>query len=186
MKEARRIWMLSLVGVVSALVGVTSVSAQEREKFTDFRDRDYSVEELERALFPEAAASKRTRGLEPQPPLQPPPTRVAVALNVFFEFNSDRILPRYYTDLDKLGRVLALHAEENIVIEGHTDSIGADAYNQLLSQKRAESVKRYLVQSFAILPGRLGARGYGESQPRAVNETEQGRKINRRVEVVRK
>ena len=163
-----------------------ALAAQEREQFTDFRDQVYSVDELERALFPDAAPRPRMRGLEPQPQHQPPPTKVAVALNVFFEFNSDKILPRYYADLEKLGKVLERHTEEHFYLEGHTDNIGADAYNQLLSEKRAESVKRYLVQSFAIPPGRISTKGYGKSQPRATNDTDQGRHTNRRVEVVRK
>jgi hypothetical protein len=61
----------------------STLTAQERERFTDFRDRVYSLEELERALFPDAAPQWRMRGLEPQPLRQPPPTKVAVALNVF-------------------------------------------------------------------------------------------------------
>jgi len=186
MHRSRITFVLACIGVCAVGILCSPLTAQERERFTDFRDQVYTVEDLERALFPEAAPQKRMRGLEPQPLRQPAAAKVAVALNVFFEFNSDRILPRHYTDLDKLGNVLALHMEEPFSIEGHTDNIGADAYNQTLSEKRAESVKRYLVQSFAIPPGRISIKGYGESQPRTTNDTDQGRRINRRVEVVRK
>lgn len=179
--------VVTLVGLLILCTPYLTLVAQDRERFTDLRDQVYSVEDLERALFPDAAPQIRTRGLEPQPrPQLPPATKISVALNVFFEFNSDRILSRYYTDLDMLGTVLERHAGQYYYIEGHTDSVGSDAYNQRLSERRAQSVRRYLVSHFTIPPERLVARGYGESQPRTTNENDQGRKINRRVEVVRK
>jgi OOP family OmpA-OmpF porin len=109
-----------------------------------------------------------------------------VALNVFFGFNSDTILPKYHGELASLGRVLTApqHAEYRLGIEGHTDSIGSDQYNQSLSEKRAMSVKRYLVRHFSIPPERLIVQGFGESNPRATNDTPEGREENRRVEVV--
>jgi outer membrane protein OmpA-like peptidoglycan-associated protein len=179
--------------VLSTLVVSVTISAQERGKFTDCRKQACSVEALEQALFPEAAPQgKIYRGLDPQrrqeqsvqvQPLQEP---VAVGLNVFFEFNSDQIVSQYRTELDKVGKVLARHPEGRFHIEGHTDSIGSDAYNQALSEKRAESVKRYLVQHFSIPPERLVTQGYGKNQPRTTNNTDEGRGINRRVELVRK
>jgi OOP family OmpA-OmpF porin len=66
------------------------------------------------------------------------------------------------------------------VIEGHTDSNGADAYNQRLSEQRAKAVRDYMV-SMGIDPARLEAKGYGESQPVADNATPEGRAQNRRV-----
>jgi OOP family OmpA-OmpF porin len=108
-----------------------------------------------------------------------------VGLNVFFEFNSDQVLLKHYTDLDKLGRVLEQHTKERFYIEGHTDSVGSDSYNQMLSEKRAESVKRYLTNRFSVPSESLITKGFGESQPRETNATETGRRINRRVEVVR-
>jgi OOP family OmpA-OmpF porin len=59
-----------------------------------------------------------------------------------------------------------------------------EKYNQELSEKRAESIKRYLVQRFEIVPDRLVVKGYGKNQPRTTNETSEGRSQNRRVEVV--
>lgn len=70
-----------------------------------------------------------------------------------------------------------------VQIEGHTDSVGGDIANQRLSEKRAESIKSYLVQRFPIASERLVAKGYGESQPLTTNDTEEGRQRNRRVEV---
>ena len=69
-------------------------------------------------------------------------------------------------------------------LEGHTDSKGDDAYNQRLSERRAESVRRWLIDRERLDPSRLGARGWGESRPVASNDTDAGRQKNRRVEVV--
>jgi outer membrane protein OmpA-like peptidoglycan-associated protein len=66
------------------------------------------------------------------------------------------------------------------VVEGHTDSTGADAYNQALSERRANSVLRYLVDA-GVPASRLSAQGFGESQPVADNDTAEGRAQNRRV-----
>jgi outer membrane protein OmpA-like peptidoglycan-associated protein len=109
-----------------------------------------------------------------------------VALKVLFETNSDSILPQYYSNLNELGKVLAQpqYATYRIQIQGHTDSVGSARYNQLLSQKRAESVKQYLLQHFPIKPGNLTVAGYGKSDPIAPNETPEGRNKNRRVQVV--
>ena len=68
----------------------------------------------------------------------------------------------------------------SVEAQGHTDSQGSDAYNLRLSQQRAESVREYLV-SQGVEPGRITARGYGESQPIASNDTADGRATNRRV-----
>jgi outer membrane protein OmpA-like peptidoglycan-associated protein len=68
-----------------------------------------------------------------------------------------------------------------IEINGHTDNIGSDQYNLNLSEKRANSVTDYLVEN-GIANQRLVAKGYGETMPKATNETEEGRQVNRRVE----
>ncbi|MEE8077701.1 MAG: OmpA family protein, partial [Pseudomonadales bacterium] len=74
--------------------------------------------------------------------------------------------------------------ESRVVVEGHTDAFGSDAQNLSLSQSRAESVVRHLLASMAISPINLQSVGYGESRPVANNETEEGRKRNRRIDVV--
>jgi OOP family OmpA-OmpF porin len=168
------------MGVLSVLLLPLILMAQGRDTL-DFRGRSYSVEDLEKALFPE---QPRARGLEPQRPVSPPPHTEPVILNVFFEFNSDKILSQYYTDLDKLGDVLTRRAEYRFEIEGHTDSTGTDDYNQVLSERRAASVKQYLVQKFSLAPQRLLVKGYGENKPIATNNTEEGRGKNRRVGVM--
>ena len=70
-------------------------------------------------------------------------------------------------------------------IEGHTDNIGSDSYNQDLSTRRAAAVKEALVRDFAVVPERLSSPGFGERRPVEPNETIAGRARNRRVELVR-
>lgn len=85
-------------------------------------------------------------------------------------------------NLQDLAAVLQKYEDTNVLIEGHTDSTGDDAYNQSLSEKRASSVQDYLI-SLGLTYGRLSIAGYGESQPVADNGTAAGRQANRRVEV---
>ena len=181
---------LIILGLLLGSVVPGSLPAQERGPFTDLRGRNYTDEELGRALFPEARSDVRTRGIGPAGPPSTPPstpsTNPSVALNVLFDFNSDKILQNYSSDLDKLGRVLTTpqYSAYRVEIEGHTDNIGSDSYNRRLSERRAESVKHYLVQHFPIQSDRLVVRGYGKSKPITSNDTPEGRDKNRRVEVV--
>jgi outer membrane protein OmpA-like peptidoglycan-associated protein len=187
MRRHRTIIGFALVSALATAVFPFALHAQDRGKFTDFRGRsDYTSEDLGKALFPEAGPQMRERGVGPQQPPQPSPEKASVALNVLFQTNSDKILQQYYRDLDKLGTVLASpqYADYRIQIEGHTDSVGSDQYNLLLSEKRAESVKQYLVQKFPITRDRLVAKGYGKTKDIATNDTPEGRSKNRRVEVV--
>jgi outer membrane protein OmpA-like peptidoglycan-associated protein len=180
--------------ILSILLGIAMtcrLQAQEKRIFTDFRDRSgYTEEDLARSLFPPPPSDVRMRGIRPAQP-QPAPTggttgKNSIALNVFFEFNSAKILHNYYGDLDKLGKVLAApqYSAYRVQIEGHTDSLGSDSYNQRLSERRAQSVKRYLVQHFPIPSDRLVVRSFGKGKPIASNDTPEGRDKNRRVEVV--
>jgi OOP family OmpA-OmpF porin len=109
--------------------------------------------------------------------------------HIRFATNSDVIPTRYYEGLDKLGQALAKalpnHPQARIEIAGHTDSVGSQAYNQILSEKRAASVKRYLMDRFPISSDNLSVKGYGPDSPVASNNTPEGRERNRRVEAGR-
>lgn len=108
-----------------------------------------------------------------------------VVLKVTFASNPAQLSAEAMRTLDKLGE--ALHSDELasccFQIEGHTDSVGSDAYNALLSQRRALSVSRYLAERHQ-LKDRTTAVGYGEQKPTADNTTDEGRRKNRRVQVV--
>lgn len=100
---------------------------------------------------------------------------------VTFEANSARLTAEGKLTLDGVAATLNQQADLKVEIAGHTDSVGSDAYNTLLSQQRAEAVRSYLIEKG--IPGdRMTATGYGESEPVASNETEEGRNANRRVE----
>ena len=100
---------------------------------------------------------------------------------VNFAFTSSELSSAAKTNLDKLAKVLVNNPDTNINIYGHTDSKGTDAYNMTLSEKRANSVVNYLA-SHGVKRNRMFAKGMGESDPVATNETEAGRAENRRVE----
>ena len=85
--------------------------------------------------------------------------------------------------LDRLAAFLNEHPDRRVQIEGFTDSVGGDAYNEELSQRRADAVKAALV-SRNVDPGRISTEGYGKAYPVASNNDSGGRQLNRRVEVV--
>jgi outer membrane protein OmpA-like peptidoglycan-associated protein len=86
------------------------------------------------------------------------------------------------TNLTDLSETLKKYDDTDILIEGHTDNTGEDAYNQKLSEHRADAVENFLVTQ-GIQDSRVTTKGYGESQPLDSNDTEIGRQKNRRVEV---
>lgn len=106
-----------------------------------------------------------------------------VLQNIFFETGSSKLLPSSYPELNKLLWTLRDNAQMKMEIRGHTDNVGTDEYNQQLSEDRAEAVYQYLIDR-GIESGRLSYKGFGETRPVAGNETEAGRKQNRRTEFI--
>lgn len=109
---------------------------------------------------------------------------IKITLNesiVNFDFDSSALTTTAKNNLDKLAQVLVNNPDTNINIYGHTDSKGTDSYNMSLSERRANSVKTYLVGK-GIASSRLFAKGEGEAMPVASNDTDAGRAKNRRVE----
>jgi len=104
---------------------------------------------------------------------------------ILFDVDSDRIRPESTPTLAEIGNMLEAHPDLRISIEGHTDDTGDDAHNQELSERRAQSVRALLLDQYGIAEGRLEAKGLGESNPVAPNDTPEGRQNNRRVELVR-
>ena len=105
-----------------------------------------------------------------------------VTLNVEFDFDKSVVKKKYDDEIGFLAAVLKKYPELKITIEGHTDNIGEFEYNQGLSERRANAVKKYLVDKFGVDASRLTAVGYGETRPVRSNATREGRQENRRVE----
>lgn len=101
---------------------------------------------------------------------------------ITFDTDSYMIKPEFRSTLDQVAATLASYDKTYVDVYGHTDSTGSESYNMTLSQNRAQSVSGYLVQK-GVAAARIGAQGFGETQPVASNETEAGRQANRRVEI---
>jgi outer membrane protein OmpA-like peptidoglycan-associated protein len=105
-------------------------------------------------------------------------------IGINFDIGKSQIKQEDYTQLTKLQSAMNLFDDASIVIEGHTDSQGGDELNLKLSQERADAVLTYLDANTAVDDARFSTKGYGESKPVANNETEAGRKLNRRIDIV--
>ncbi len=107
--------------------------------------------------------------------------KVSVDLYIEFDFDKATIKPQYHNDIKTVADFMNKYPSTVANLEGHTCNIGTDAYNQKLSERRVNAVRSYLMEKFGIAPSRITATGYGESRPIASNDTEEGRKKNRRV-----
>ena len=101
---------------------------------------------------------------------------------ITFAFNDASVQPQFRPTLDEVSSILSQYPKTYIDVYGHTDSDGSDAYNQTLSERRAQSVAGYLT-SHGVQSARIATRGFGETQPIASNATEEGKAANRRVEI---
>lgn len=106
--------------------------------------------------------------------------------NVLFAFDKAEIKEEYYSELADIKLIFDENPNLKVTVEGHTDSKGSEAYNQRLSERRANAVMEYLTDKLFISPQRLEAVGYGETRPAYTNDTEMGRSLNRRVELTPK
>ncbi|PPV42366.1 OmpA family protein [Ectopseudomonas oleovorans] len=111
-----------------------------------------------------------------------PAEAVRVELDVKFDFDKAQVKQESYGDIKALADFMKQYPQTSTVVEGHTDSVGSDAYNQGLSERRASAVRDVLVNQYGVESSRVQAVGYGESRPVADNATADGRAINRRVE----
>ncbi|HLY91869.1 MAG TPA: OmpA family protein [Candidatus Angelobacter sp.] len=108
---------------------------------------------------------------------------IASMSDVLFKTGSYELLPGARERLAKVSGIVLAHPGLHLEVEGHTDSVGGDEYNQKLSEQRAGAVRDYLVQQ-GITSDSIGSRGFGKTQPVATNDTAEGRQQNRRVELV--
>lgn len=177
----------ALVQTASAQSGTTS------ERNTVFFDTPPSIDEIAQHLFP-----PRTRGivipakksLDSNVSSQAVASATSAAENsigmpVLFHFGKTSLLESSKPFLDQVGKLMS-HADylrESLVVEGHTDAVGSDQYNQYLSEKRALSIKDYLVYNYDIDPDRIYSKGMGETK--LVNTQNPKSQENRRAEFLR-
>jgi OOP family OmpA-OmpF porin len=132
---------------------------------------------------PAPAPAPEPVAAEPAPAVEPAVAEVVrVELDVKFDFNKAVVKPNSYGDIKNLADFMKQYPQTHTTVEGHTDSVGPDAYNQKLSEKRASAVKQVLVNQYGVGANRVNSVGYGKSRPVADNATEAGRAVNRRVE----
>jgi outer membrane immunogenic protein len=105
-----------------------------------------------------------------------------VTMNVEFDTGKAVVKPAYYEEIEGVTDVMKKYPDLKIVVEGHTDNIGGEKYNNKLSQKRAEAIKEVMVKNYQIDSSRITAKGFGFSNPLGDNKTKEGRRQNRRVE----
>lgn len=134
------------------------------------RRMDKQAEEIKKDL-PQAKVERVGEGI-----------RVTLGSDILFDVNSASLKPATRKSLDDFAASLNKYEDTDILVEGHADATGPDAYNLKLSRKRADAVATYL-ESRSVKTSRLEEKGYGETQPVADNTTESGRTQNRRVDV---
>lgn len=149
--------------------------------------REPERETLETPYEPAPAGEPRVA--EAPPPAGDAPVKVSVNQagslvfqGVLFDFDRASIRPEFTAVLDGLATILQRHAKLAVEVQGHTDSTGGHAYNQGLSERRANAVKGYLLEQ-GVAAGRLTTRGFSFDRPVADNATREGRARNRRVEI---
>lgn len=108
--------------------------------------------------------------------------RVTMRNDILFDFDSAGLRGSSKDELREMADVFNRYRDTTIVVQGHTDSTGSNAYNKRLSERRAYAVESYLVNQ-GVTGSRIDAVGYGESRPRASNASASGRQQNRRVEI---
>jgi len=137
----------------------------------------------QQAEFEQKLASERRANQIEVERLKNENLKITMNSEVSFDFNSSALKPAFTRTLDKVASILQRYPRSSIRIIGHTDNVGSVAYNQRLSEDRASAVGWSLEDS-GLNPQRVRTEGRGESQPRASNDSEAGRQLNRRVEML--
>ncbi len=134
------------------------------------RRMDKQAEEMQRQL-PDAKVERVGEGI-----------KITFGSDILFDVDQSDLKASTKKSLTEFAGTLNKYEDTNVLIEGHADATGADAYNQKLSKRRADAVANYL-ESQGVRSKRVDEKGYGEAQPIAENDTEAGRAKNRRVEI---
>ena len=119
----------------------------------------------------------------PAPPPPPKPAAPPVFESIYFDINKTNINPTAAKALDQNGMIMKENPNIRVEIGGHTDSGGSEQANQVISEKRAQSAKKYIQDKFNIPEGRMAVKGYGSKKPIADDKTKEGQAKNRRVEI---
>jgi len=139
---------------------------------------DSQKKDLEKVLAPEVQAGAINIARVDQNNLL-----ITMTAQTAFDFDSTAIKSGFQSTMDKIANVLVRYGKTHLTVVGHTDNVGTHQYNQTLSERRSGAVADYL-RSKGVIPQRLVSVGQGENTPRATNATEEGRRLNRRVEIV--
>jgi len=108
--------------------------------------------------------------------------KITFESGILFDVDKSEVKPEAQANLAKLATILNKYPDTDVLVEGHTDATGSDEYNMDLSIRRSNSVGNYL-SGQSVMSNRLRLMGYGETQPAASNDTQEGRQLNRRVEI---
>ena len=158
-----RVWLSEKSKLRAALIRRLEAQARVKEQF----------EQVEKMFLPSEARVFREGD-----------NIILRLVGLTFDSGKAQIKPEFFDLLGKVEKAIDVFPRSELIIEGHTDSFGGDELNQKLSQERAESVQQYMINAMRIPSYRLIATGYGETRPVASNETESGRKRNRRIDIV--
>jgi outer membrane protein OmpA-like peptidoglycan-associated protein len=154
----------------------------------DMKNKAYDVYwacRTEEAIAIANDAKKMANALCPAPPPPPAPKVIdKMTLELNFDFDKSNIRPDDMAKLQQAVDFVKKYPGSKVKIEGYTDSIGTEEYNQALSERRAETVASYLVKEGACEQANVSVEGFGEAKPVASNKTKEGRAKNRRVEVL--
>ncbi|GAA0775050.1 outer membrane protein OmpA [Castellaniella ginsengisoli] len=170
---------------IAAMAAVGTASASDNWTNVDGHVwKDASGENCWRDAFwtPATAAEGCGKPVAEAPVVAPTASKVVLNADTFFDFDKATLKPEGKQVLDQVAQQAGSVNLETVIATGHTDSIGTEAYNQGLSERRANTVKQYLI-SKGVPADRIYAEGKGELQPVASNKTREGRAQNRRVEI---
>jgi outer membrane protein OmpA-like peptidoglycan-associated protein len=169
-----------LVAIFMMMAFITAVNVDARSGGLPDISVDKSIKDCDCKLFPACCAQQPVA--EPTP--APVKEKVTLTLNVQFDTDKAVVKEKYHDDIKKVADFMKEFPDTTAEIGGHTDSTASNDYNQKLSERRADSVRQYMIDKFGIDGSRLTAKGYGEDNPIASNDTAEGRQQNRRVEAV--
>jgi OOP family OmpA-OmpF porin len=162
-----------------------SVVADAKSLATDAGAAQFAKDVLYEERVPAPAPKPKPAPVPVPAPAPAPVAKEVVTFNLLFGFDKSAITDEMIPVLEQVKMILDEEPGTNFVLSGHTDSTGPEVYNQGLSERRAASVKNWLVSN-GVAASRLQAKGYGETQAKYDNATKEGRKLNRRVEMMSK